>query len=164
MEKEILRSLCSGIKGSNPSVEEVSKELEKISDRGRSYWDAFSPLVSAVQVDRKDLIKLMIEDFGFDVDSFGATTDSALITALQDGNRDLVRFLVVQMKAKVNINFYRRRWLTPLINVLGTHYNSKMVKLLIEELGADVNFKASKNEDGSNPYLALHWVIWWEMV
>ena len=110
----------------------------------------------------KDDIELMIDDFGFDIDSSGTNFVSPLVTALHGGLEDMARFLVVEMKAEVNINYYRRRWQTPLINVLGTNYNAAMVKLLVEELGADVNFKVSKNEDGSNPYLALHWVLWWE--
>jgi hypothetical protein len=44
-------------------------ELEKISNRDRPEWKCFSPLVSAVRAKPKDLIKLMIEDLGFDIDS-----------------------------------------------------------------------------------------------
>ena len=161
MEEKIIENLCDKIEKRNPKVEKVKRELEKISNRGRIKWGKCSPLVSAVHAKRKDLIKLMIEDFGFDVDSSCEMRPaSALLVAIVTSDEDMTRFLVVEMKAKVNINYHNSFWkATPLIFAI---WNSKlqMVKLLVEEFGADVNFKASTNKDGSNPFLALHMAIY----
>ncbi len=160
MEDEILKikRLCLNISSNNPSVEEVKKELEKISNRGRSEWGNHSPLVSAVKAKRKDLIKLMIKEFGFNADSTCEQYSySALSTAIKNDDEDMVRFLVVKMKAKVNTNKYVCS--SPLTLAI-LHNRLQIVKLLVEELGADANFKVSHKEDGSNPFLALHFAIY----
>ena len=153
MAAKKLRSLCDKIELNNPSLEEVKKDLEKICKNGRPFL-----LVEAVKARRKDLIKLMIEDFGFDIDS-SCRTDSALTAAIYYNDEDMVRFLVVEMKAEVNINSSAYYYsLSPLIRAMDRK-NFQMVKLIVEELGADVNFKVSTNEDGSSPFLALHMAI-----
>jgi hypothetical protein len=76
--------------------------------------------------------------------------------AIESSDEDMVRFLLVEMKAEVNI--CRLSCSSPLIFAIERN-NSQMVKLLVEELGADVNFQVSKNEDRSSPFLALHWAI-----
>jgi hypothetical protein len=164
MEEELLQNICHKIKYNNPSVEEVRKELLQISNRGRrSDWQSFySPLVFAIQSKRKDLIKLMIEDLGFDIDSKGQKfSNFALTVAIQNNNEEMVRFLVVEMKAKVNINQSGNGFGNPLIFAI--HLNRvAIVKLLVEELGAEVNFKLSRQKDGSNAYLPLHVAIYQE--
>jgi hypothetical protein len=166
MEDEILQKLCINISRIKLSIEEVKKELQKISNRGRSRWGEYSPLDSAVKARRKDLIKLMIMDLGFDTDSIWKDTsskfvndfDSVLSQAIKNDDEDMVRFLVVEMKAKVNTNKCTYVWPSPLMYAV-SYSSFQIVKLLVEELGADVNFKVSRNEDGSNPFLALHWAI-----
>jgi hypothetical protein len=176
MEDEILRRLILNISSNNPSVESVKRELEKISNRGRSEWDigksiifrfgffsarTYHPLFSAVLAKRKDLIKLMVEDLGLDIDSRDVSSrnsyHSALSTAIENNNEDMIRFLVVEMKATVNINYCRARWPSPLICAI-EFKEFQIVKLFIEEFGADVNFKVSHY--GSDPFLALHWAIY----
>ena len=144
----------------NLSVEEVRKELQQIYT---SDWQGFySLLVFAIERKRKDLIKLMIEDLGFDIDSKGQSfSNFALTVAIQKNNEEMVRFLVVEMKAKVNINQSGNGWKNPLIFAIDFN-RVAIVKLLVEELGADVNFKLSRLGDGSNPYLPLHVAIYQE--
>jgi hypothetical protein len=161
MENEILKRLCQNISSNNPSVEEVKKELEKISNRGRSKWREHSALISAVKAKRKDLIKLMVMDLGFDTDyTYPYSTSSALSAAIENNDEDMVRFLVVEMKAIVNTNKCSNGCPSPLMYAID-HKRLQIVKLLVEELGADVNFKVSRNEDGSDPFLALHWAIYY---
>ncbi len=155
MENEILKRLCQNISSNNPSVEEVKKELEKISNRGRSKLKEHSALISAVKAKRKDLIKLMVMDLGFDTDY-----TYALSAAIENNDEDMVRFWVVEMKAIVNTNKCSYGCPSPLTNAI-LHNRLQNVKLLVEELGADVNFKVSRNEDGSRPFLALHWAIYY---
>jgi ankyrin repeat protein len=160
MEDETVEKLCLNISSNNPSLEEVKKELEKISDRRRSKWGEHSPLVSAVKAKRKDLIKVMIKEFGFDPNSKrNQFPFSALAAAIINNDEDMVRFLVVEMKAKVNTNKCNTTFPSPLMYAV-SHSHLQIVKLLVEELGADVNFKVSRNEDGSNPFLALHSAIY----
>jgi hypothetical protein len=167
MEEEIIVKLCQKISNNNPSAEEVKKELEKISDRGRSEWGEHSPLVSAVSAKRKDLINLMIKDLGFDIDSIikytnhknGYFFQSVLSQAIFKNDEDMVRYLVVEMKAKVNTNKCIYGCPSPLTKAI-LHNMLPIVKILVEELGADVNFKVSRNEDGSDPFLALHFAIY----
>jgi hypothetical protein len=166
MEDEILQKLCINISSNKLSAEDVKKELEKISNRGRSEWREHSPLISAVKVERKDLIKLMVKDLGFDIDSIRKYTspkvannfESVLSQAIRINNEDMVRFLVVEMKAKVNTNKCWFACPSPLTYAI-LHNRLQIVKLLVEELGADVNFKVSQEEDGSDPFLALHEAI-----
>jgi hypothetical protein len=164
MEDIILERICRDISSNNPSVEEVKKELEKISNRGRSEWKEHSPLVSAVKAKRKDLIKIMIMDLGFDIDSIRKYTSPKVANNFESvlsqiNNEDMVRYLVVEMKAKVNTN--KCSYVCPSPLMYAVSYSSfQIVKLLVEELGADVNFEVSHNEDGSRPFLALHWAIY----
>ncbi len=158
MEDEKLEKLCIDISSNNPSEEEVKKELEKISDRGRSEWKEHSPLVSAVKAKRKDLIKLMIKDLGFDIESTCGTY-SALSKAIENDDEDMVSFLVVEMKAKVNTIKCDYGCPSPLTFAILLK-RLQIVKLLVEELEADVNFKVSHHDDGSDPFLALHWAIY----
>ena len=167
MEDEILEHLCDQIETNKPSIKEVKKELEKISNRGRPEWGEYSPLYSAVKADRKDLVKLMIEDFGIDVESkFGNFYDcSALQIAICHCKDEMAKFLVFQMKAEVNVNSWEFPSQTPLIDVIRDAAKGlERVKFLVEDLGADVNFKASRFEDGSSPYLALHMAIFVELL
>jgi hypothetical protein len=161
MEDEILKRLCLNISSKNSSVEEVKKELEKISNRGRSEWREHSPLVSAVEAKRKDLIKIMIMDSTYY--NFFFCISSVLSTAIENNDEDMVSFLVVEMKAKVNTNkcgyFFDFLGGPSQLTFAIYHKKFQIVKLLVEELGADVNFKVSHNEDGSRPFLALHWAI-----
>jgi len=163
--------------------------LDNVSNRGRSdwareyqgrgSWGMQSPLMAALQNKRQDLVEVMVKRFGlridssFDHDGFPVTPSSPTQTvpltkasvlsyAAAGGfapgeDEDQVRFLFYEMKAKVNINI---NGTTPLIAAICSHSrNLSMVKLLVEELKADVNFRASINRDGSNPYLALHAAI-----
>ena len=147
------------------SVEEVKNELEKISDSGsaewgKSEWIDHSPLFSAVKAKRNDVIDLLVKDLGFDIDSvckdtflFGGTYHySALSKAIENNDEDMVRFLVDEMNATVNINYCRARWPSPLVCAVELN-KFQIVKLLVEELGADVNFKVSNHEDESGQFL-----------
>ena len=144
----------------NLSVEEVRKELQQIST---SDWQGFySLLVFAIERKRKDLIKLMIEDLGFDIDSkCDNFSNCALTAAIQNNDEEMVRFLVVEMKAKVNINQSGNGFGNPLIFAILLN-RVQIVELLVEELGAEVHFKLSRHEDGSNAYLPLNVAIYQE--
>jgi hypothetical protein len=168
---------------SSITKEELRNRLEKVGNLGRPDWGSRSPLKSAFETNRQDLVEVMVKrsrikiDSSFDHNGFPVTRSSptqtvpltkasvlsyAALTWEDDTvraleNEDRVRFLVYEMKAKVNINI---NGTTPLIAAICSHSrNLSMVKLLVEELKADVNFRASINRDGSNPYLALHAAI-----
>jgi hypothetical protein len=178
-EMKILQDVCFRIEEKRGYLLQVFKtrisskyvrtELEKISNRDRPEWKCFSPLVSAVRAKRKDLIKLMIEDLGFDIDSictetvlsFGVVHLSGMSIAIDTDDEDMVKFLVVEMKAKVENNQTGVIMQTPmLLAVAGNHL--EIVKILVEELGADVNFNVSKTQSEFSPFLALHWAIYQE--
>jgi hypothetical protein len=151
MEDEILEKLCLDIFSNNPSVEEVKKELEKISNRGRLKWGKHSPLASAVTAKRKDLIQLMIKEFGFNADSkHDRHPYAALTAAIFNDDEDMVRFLVAEMNTNIGskIRYALKR------------YNLPLTKLLIEEFGADVNAKVFSTK--FTTFLPLHWAIYWE--
>ena len=153
MEDEILEQLCLNISSNNPGVEEVKKELKKISNRGRPKWGKHSPLVSAVEAKHKDLIKLMIKAFRFDVDSkCDQSPYCALAAAIFNDDEDMVRFLVAEMKAKVGTK----------IRYALKRYNLKILRLLVEEFGADVNKETSLVSMKSTSYLPLHCAIFQE--
>ena len=160
----LIEKLCKDIPGKNSSVVQVKQKLEKISNRGRSKWWCYSPLISAVKAKRKDLIKLMIKDLGFNINSNCEnlqernTFTSALSKAIEKNDEDMIRFLIVEMKATVNINYCREKLQSPLICAIKLR-KFQIVKLLVEQLGADVNFRVSRIEDGSRPFLALHAAI-----
>jgi hypothetical protein len=159
MEDKILEKLCYTFFSIKTTAVEVKCELEKISNKQRSEWGERSPLVSAVQAKRKDLIKLMVQDLGFDIDSTCKQFPySALAAAIRHNDEDMVRFLVGEMKAKVNINYCKDKYLSPLICAFEQN-KFQLVKLLVEDLGADVNFKVSHQKDGPRQFLALHWAI-----
>ncbi len=171
MEEKLLGKLCNTF--SSLTVAEVKCTLVKISNKHRSVWEKYSPLVSAVEAKRKDLIQLMVKDLGFDIDSIckqtfyfsGAYLYSALSKAIENGDEDMIRFLIDEMKATVNINYCREKLQSPLIYAIRLR-KFQIVKLLVEQLGADVNFRASRTEDGSNTFTALHASIlnnrnWW---
>ena len=64
----------------------------------------------------------------------------ALATAVYLANEEMVNFLVMEMKANVNINHQNLSFTigSPLtIAIWGC--NETMIKLLIEDLGADIN-------------------------
>jgi hypothetical protein len=81
--------------------------------------------------------------------------------AIDNDDEDMVRFLVVEMKAKVDNNQTGVIRQTPLLlAVAGNHL--EIAKILVEELGADVNFNVSKTQGEFSPFLALHWAIYQE--
>jgi hypothetical protein len=94
-----LDRICETIANENPSIEEIKKDLLQIKNRARKEWP-LSPLVSAVHAKREDLLLLMIQDFGFDVDSINKGDDQswcALAAAVQDGNEEMVKRLVTRL-------------------------------------------------------------------
>jgi hypothetical protein len=64
-----------------------------------------------------------------------------------------------RFKANINILNPEGNWksLCPLVMAL-VHGNARMVRILVE-LGADVNLKLSRNSNGSDPFLPLHWAL-----
>jgi ankyrin repeat protein len=99
----------------------------------------------------------MVTDLGLDIDST-CGINSALTKTIYINDEDMVRFLVIEMNTKVNTNKYDIPCPSPLTYAI-LHNSLQIIKLLVEELGADVNFKVSRKEDESNPFLALHWAI-----
>ena len=142
-----------------PSVAEVKSVLQKISNLGRRKWQ-HSPLGAAVHSRRQDLIKLMVNDFGVDLDSegeFGTALSYAI--SFSNGKTDMIKFLVNEMKAKVENE--RSSWLPALYDAI-EYKNLSIVKCFVEELGADINYKGSYPK-GDKPFLALHWAIYTEI-
>jgi hypothetical protein len=87
----------------------------------------------------------------------------ALIPAVRDGNEEMVKFLVLEMNANVNIitNHKFSYWyLSPLTTAI-FNSNESLVKLLIEELGADVNFRLMSADEGP-PFLPIHVAMYTE--
>jgi hypothetical protein len=88
--------ICENIAVGNPSIEEIQNDLPNIQNRGRREWP-HSPLVSVVHAKREDLLLLMLQNFGFDIDSINKGDDQswcALAAAVQDGNEEMVKRLV----------------------------------------------------------------------
>jgi hypothetical protein len=158
-ENDIILRVCHQI-GRNVTCENVKQELLKISDRGRPTWVKKSPLDEAVYANRKGLIWLMVSELGLNIESVRAHSQTPpLYEAISKGNEYMVRFLILEMKAKVNISHHpwRSSSVSPLSHAVSrASENIHIVKLLIEEFGAEVNFKILKNTHGATPFLALH--------
>jgi hypothetical protein len=154
-EKIIIGQVCQKIKNRFSFFEDVKTELLMIENRGRPIWICGeSPLEAAVNYNRKELIRMMVNDCGFDIDSeSGYIKRSALQSAISKKNEYLVRFLVLEMKATVNINYPPNY--SPLCRAISLD-DTPMVRLLIEELGADVNFRIFCITKEGTPFLALH--------
>ena len=137
-DNETLKNVCQKIATSEPPKEEIINVLKKISDRGRLEWDAgTSVLHAAVRSGRKDLVELLIKDgLGFNVEST-EEDQTALTTAIKNGQKEMISFLASDMRAQVNP---KRTHLCPLLTALDTG-DLEVVKLLVEDCGADVNLK-----------------------
>jgi hypothetical protein len=91
-----ISKICEKIANGNPSLEEIKNDLLTLKNKGRKEWP-LSPLVYAIHAKREDLFLLMIQDFGFNVDSINKGDDQswcALAAAVQDGNEEMVKRLV----------------------------------------------------------------------
>jgi len=83
----------------------------------------------------------------------------ALTTAVKQCNKEMVKFLVLEMKANVN-KAYPHSTLSeesPLAIAIW-RCDETMIKLLIEELGADVNVRLKRTDSGP-AYLPIHVVM-----
>ena len=80
----------------------------------------------------------------------------ALATAIGQSNKEMVKFLVLKMKAKVNITHQNSDFTTgsPLTIAIWC-CNETMIKLLIEDLGADINLRLEMKASG-RVFLPLH--------
>jgi hypothetical protein len=91
-----ISKICEKIANGNPTIEEIKTDLLQIKNKGRKEWP-LSPLVTAVHSKREVLIMMMIQDFGFNVDSINKEDEHswcALAAAVQDNNEEMVRRLV----------------------------------------------------------------------
>jgi hypothetical protein len=159
MENDMIIALHNKIFHGNPSVAEVKSDLQKISNLGRRKWED-SPLGAAVRSHRQDLIKLMVNDFGVDLDSEGGLgTALAYAIRFSNGKTDMIKFLVVEMKA--NVENDRSNSLPALHRAVAFKHLS-IVKCFVEELGAGINCKGSYQK-GDEPFLALHMAIYMEI-
>jgi len=88
----------------------------------------------------------------------------ALLEAVKRSNAEMVKFLVLEMKANVNITYsvpYSSAG-SPLTTAI-EHCDESMIKLLIEELGADVNIRLKKTKSGPS-YLPIHVAMYIEAI
>ena len=89
------------------SVQDVIEHLCNLNLRDQIEFESCqSPLVAAVEVDRKDLLTLMIEEFGLNVNSTVKNSGDywcALAAAIIKKDEEMVQFLVKDMEADVNI-------------------------------------------------------------
>ena len=98
-EDAILLLLHKKIRNENPSKKWVEHELTKISNRGRKKWKDVSPLRAAVEANSSDLVRLMVERCGLDIDSVDGFEKTPLSCAISNCNLDMVNFLVNDMGA-----------------------------------------------------------------
>lgn len=85
-----------------------------------------------------------------------------MTTAVEQCNKEMVKFLVLEMKANVNTTYQKSTFseACPLTTAI-RHCNETMIKLVIEELGADVNIHLNRTDSGP-AYLPLHVAIFKE--
>jgi len=85
-----------------------------------------------------------------------------LTTAIIQSNEGMVKFLVLEMKANVNLNRQTSHLSEecPLTTAI-LYCNETMIKLLIEDLGADVNIRLKATDLGP-AYLPIHVTIYHE--
>jgi hypothetical protein len=92
------------------TIQDVSEHLSNLNLRGQiEFENDQSPLVAAVEANRKDLLTLMIEEFGLNVNSTvknGGDRWCALAAAIVKQDKEMVQFLVNDMEADVNILKY----------------------------------------------------------
>jgi len=95
------------------TIQDVNENLSNLNLRGQiEFENDQSPLVAAVEANRKDLLTLMIEEFGLNVNSTvknGGDRWCALAAAIVKQDKEMVQFLVNDMEADVNILIHLRR-------------------------------------------------------
>ena len=85
-----------------------------------------------------------------------------MTTAVKQTNKEMVMFLVLEMKANVNITIpssYSME-ISPLVAAI-SNWNETLIKLLFEELGANVNFCLKRTDSGPE-FLPIHAAMFWE--
>ena len=112
-----------------------------------------SPLVTAARHGRYDLVELMVQTLGFDVDAAEESTGlNPLAAAVESGNNDMVSYLVKELGAKVDAPLElelvpgKKFKCTTLAVAVDQDINEpEMWRLLVKELGADVNHEMEVN-------------------
>ena len=164
-EQELLQKLNQLITAKTCSLEEIRNILAKIPSKSRPTWNHESPLVWAVLSNNKVLVRLLIEEQKFNVNSkslasTGGSYDwCALGSAIKTKNEEMAKFLVFEMKADVNIKK------TPADNILTAAIfegNFWAVTFMVKELNASLEYSLKMVTDPSITYThyPIHWAMW----
>jgi len=84
-----------------------------------------------------------------------------LTTAVANRSESMVKFLVLEMKANVNIINMKDKFFsgTSALTTALFCFNANMIKILIKELGADVNINLKRSITSKDIFLPLHYAM-----
>jgi hypothetical protein len=156
-EKEKIETVCNLIEKGTGTKKEIVDLLKKIPRRSRLEWPTRCPLVSVVKSGKKTLANELIYGFGFDINSTTQEWNDgnwcSLGAAIHSENLDLARYLL--FSKEIDLNAIRNNILKDAIHFS----NVKSVQFLLDEVGADVNFKMWIDENRAKQFLPIHLAI-----
>lgn len=130
------------------SAEVAKLLLQKGADVNARDHYGFTPLHSAVNMERAEVVKLLLEK-GADVDAKDLDGDTPLLAAALTGNSDVAKLL---LERGADVNVEDSKLYTPLHRATENRHR-EMVKLLLE-YGVPVN---GENRDGGPLQYACSW-------
>ena len=155
-ETELISSICDLIEYGSGSRKEIIALLWEMPQRSRQKWRARCPLISAVKVGYMSLVKEIINELNFDINS--TTLEwydgnwCALGAAIHSQNFCLARYLL--SSKGLNLNNIKTKILEDAICL----NKDKSVKFLLKEVGANAN-ATMFDENFAKPFLPIHLAI-----
>ena len=110
--------------------------IEKGADANVYGEYGYNLMTFAVNNGSKSIVKFLINEHHFDINSADKSGDTPLNVAVENKNQSMVKFLVNECNA--NVNLIDKTGSTPLILAVVDN-NKQMVRCLIKECNADVN-------------------------
>jgi ankyrin repeat protein len=129
-------------KATEKDNEEIVRYLiEKGADTNTYGEYGYNLLTFAVNNGSKSIVKFLINECNFDINSADKSRDTPLNVAVENKNQSMVKFLVNECNA--NVNQIDQTGSTPLILAV-VDDNKQMVRCLVKECNADVNLQDIK--------------------
>ena len=106
-EEILLDQIGEAIKNNSP-IEEIKSLLTRLQRRDRLEWEYRDPFHYAISHSRTDVLEVMVNELNFSVESFQLYFEfnlfrrTPLIWAIQEGNSDVAKFLLENLKANPN--------------------------------------------------------------